>query len=89
MGSHREGGKPLSGLGIKGAIVGTDIINTSGGLKSCDHPIGSFPIRMIHDIHDRFVGRAGRVQVKGGGMGLVHNLGGPGAVSAMAVFSHR
>jgi acetyl-CoA C-acetyltransferase len=62
-------------------------VNTSGGLKSCGHPIGSSGVRMINNIHDQLVGRAGRMQVGGADMGLAHNLGGPGAVSAVAVLS--
>ncbi len=62
-------------------------VNTSGGLKSCGHPIGSSGIRMINNIHDQLVGRAGKVQVAGADMGLAHNLGGPGSVSAVAVLS--
>jgi acetyl-CoA C-acetyltransferase len=62
-------------------------VNTSGGLKSCGHPIGSSGVRMINNIHDQLVGRAGKMQVKGADMGLAHNLGGPGAVSAVAVLS--
>ena len=62
-------------------------VNTSGGLKSCGHPIGSSGIRMIANIHDQLLGRAGRMQVKGATLGLAHNLGGPGAVSAVAVLS--
>src|SRR3990167_5237582 len=44
-------------------------------------------IRMIANIHDQLLGRAGRMQVKGATLGLAHNLGGPGAVSAVAVLS--
>jgi acetyl-CoA C-acetyltransferase len=68
--------------------LGGDLpVNTSGGLKSCGHPIGSSGVRMIANIHDQLLGRAGRMQVKNARMGLAHNLGGPGAVSAVAVLS--
>src|SRR5215510_13957899 len=62
-------------------------VNTSGGLKSCGHPIGSSGIRMINNVHDQLLGRAGKMQVAGANMGLAHNLGGPGSVSAVAVLS--
>ncbi len=42
---------------------------------------------MINNIHDQLVGRAGRMQMPGADMGLAHNLGGPGSVSAVAVLS--
>jgi len=68
--------------------LGGDLpVNTSGGLKSCGHPIGSSGVRMIANIHDQLVGRAGTMQVRDARMGLAHNLGGPGAVSAVAVLS--
>jgi acetyl-CoA C-acetyltransferase len=68
--------------------LGGDLpVNTSGGLKSCGHPIGSSGVRMIANIHDQLIGRAGKMQVKDARMGLAHNLGGPGAVSAVAVLS--
>ncbi|HXG03507.1 MAG TPA: acetyl-CoA acetyltransferase [Candidatus Binatia bacterium] len=62
-------------------------VNPSGGLKSCGHPIGSSGVRMIANIHDQLLGRAGRMQVPDARTGLAHNLGGPGAVSAVAVLS--
>ncbi len=42
---------------------------------------------MIDNIHDQLVGRVGRMQGPGADMGLAHNLGGPGSVSAVAVLS--
>jgi acetyl-CoA C-acetyltransferase len=68
--------------------LGGDLpVNTSGGLKSCGHPIGSSGIRMIANVHDQLLGRAGAMQVPDARTGLAHNLGGPGAVSAVAVLS--
>lgn len=76
-------------LATSGATrLGGDLpVNTSGGLKSCGHPIGSSGVRMIANIHDQLLERAGRMQVKGARTGLAHNLGGPGAVSAVAVLA--
>jgi acetyl-CoA C-acetyltransferase len=68
--------------------LGGDLpVNTSGGLKSCGHPIGASGVRMVANIHDQLLGRAGRMQVRGARVGLAHNLGGPGAVAAVAVLS--
>ena len=68
--------------------LGGDLpVNPSGGLKSCGHPIGASGVRMINNIADQLLGRAGRMQVKGARMGLAHNLGGPGVVAAVAVLS--
>ena len=66
--------------------LGGDLpVNTSGGLKSCGHPIGASGVRMINNVADQLLGRAGQMQVKGARTGLAHNLGGPGAVAAVAV----
>jgi len=68
--------------------LGGDLpVNPSGGLKSCGHPIGASGVRMINNIVDQLLGRAGKMQVKGARTGLAHNLGGPGAVAAVAVLS--
>jgi acetyl-CoA C-acetyltransferase len=62
-------------------------VNTSGGLKSCGHPIGASGLRMIGEITDQLRGRAGRRQVKGAKRGLIHNLGGLGAVTSVIVLA--
>jgi acetyl-CoA C-acetyltransferase len=78
----------LTGTICETKLGGSLPVNTSRGLKSCGHSIGSSWIRMIDNVHDQFLGRAGRIQVKGADMGLAHNVGGPGAVSAVAILSH-
>ena len=60
-------------------------VNTSGGLKSCGHPVGASGVRMVNNVADQLLGRAGRMQVNGARTGLAHTLGGPGAVSCVAV----
>lgn len=42
---------------------------------------------MIANVHDQLLGRAGKMPVKDARMRLAHNLGGPGAVSAVALLS--
>jgi acetyl-CoA C-acetyltransferase len=61
-------------------------INPSGGLKSCGHPIGATGLRMIVEVTEHLLGRAGDRQVKDAKLGLVHNLGGPGSVAAVLIF---
>ncbi|HLC22007.1 MAG TPA: acetyl-CoA acetyltransferase [Candidatus Methylomirabilis sp.] len=63
-------------------------VNTSGGLKSCGHPIGASGLRMIGEITNQLRGRAGRRQVKRAQRGLVHNLGGLGAVTSVIVLAN-
>jgi acetyl-CoA acetyltransferase len=60
-------------------------VNASGGLKSCGHPVGASGVRMINNVADQLLGRAGRMQVPGARTGLAHTLGGPGAVSCVAI----
>ncbi|MBX6378132.1 MAG: thiolase domain-containing protein [Clostridia bacterium] len=77
-------GKRLIREGVT-TLEGDLPVNTSGGLKSCGHPIGASGVRMIADITNQLLGRAGKRQVKGARTGLAHTLGGPGAVSCVAV----
>ncbi|HVS42117.1 MAG TPA: acetyl-CoA acetyltransferase [Candidatus Dormibacteraeota bacterium] len=66
--------------------LGGDIpVNTSGGLKACGHPIGATGVRMVADVVDQLLGRAGDRQVDGARRGLCHTLGGPGIVSCVMV----
>jgi acetyl-CoA C-acetyltransferase len=85
LGFARPGeGHRLAAAGV--TRLGGDLpINTSGGLKSCGHPVGASGVRMINNIADQLLGRAGRMQVKDARTGLAHTLGGPGAVACVAV----
>jgi acetyl-CoA C-acetyltransferase len=91
--NYEDLGLARSGEGWKLATAGVtrlggDLpVNTSGGLKSCGHPIGASGVRMVNNIADQLLDRAGKMQVKDARMGLAHNVGGPGAVSAVAVLS--
>jgi acetyl-CoA C-acetyltransferase len=60
-------------------------VNPAGGLKSCGHPVGASGVRMVNNVVDQILGRAGRMQVPGARTGLAHTLGGPGAVACVAV----
>jgi acetyl-CoA C-acetyltransferase len=51
-------------------------VNTDGGLKSFGHPIGASGLRMLYEIYNQLLGRAGERQVKNMKLGLAHNLGG-------------
>lgn len=65
------------------ALGGDLPVNTSGGLKSCGHPVGASGVRMINQIVNQVLGRAGDMQVKDARLGIAHTLGGPGAVSCV------
>jgi acetyl-CoA C-acetyltransferase len=83
----------LCGRGEGGALLesgataaGGDIpVNLSGGLQSCGHPVGATGVRMICELTDHLLGRAGDRQVAGARLGAAHTLGGPGVVAAVAV----
>ena len=66
--------------------LGGDIpVNTSGGLKSCGHPIGASGVRMVYEIVTQLRGQAEARQVPDAELGLVHNLGGPGSIACVLV----
>ena len=67
------------------ALDGDIPINPSGGLKSFGHPIGASGVRMVYEIVTQLRGQGGQRQVKDPKLGLVHNVGGPGAVSCVLV----
>ncbi|SCF24737.1 acetyl-CoA C-acetyltransferase [Micromonospora viridifaciens] len=80
-----------SGTGGAELLAGTTTlggelpVNVSGGLQSCGHPVGATGVRMVAEVTDQILGRAGSRQVRGARRGLAHNLGGPGAVAAVTV----
>jgi acetyl-CoA C-acetyltransferase len=66
-------------------IGGKIPVNTSGGLKSCGHPVGASGVRMINNIVEQLRGRADKRQVKNARIGVAHTLGGPGAIACVFV----
>jgi acetyl-CoA C-acetyltransferase len=60
-------------------------VNLSGGLQACGHPVGATGVRMIKEIADQVLGRAGARQRAGVRRGAAHTLGGPGVASCVAV----
>lgn len=47
-----------------------------GGLKCFGHPIGASGLRMLYEMYNQILGRAGPRQLKDPVMGMTHNLGG-------------
>jgi acetyl-CoA C-acetyltransferase len=72
----------------RSALDGDLPVNTSGGLKSSGHPIGASGVRMIYEVTTQLRGEAGKRQVPGAELGLVHNLGGPGSVACVVVLGN-
>ncbi len=56
-----------------------------GGLKCFGHPIGASGIRMLYEMYNQLLGRAGERQIKDPKFGLTHNLGGFPAMSVCSV----
>lgn len=47
-----------------------------GGLKCFGHPIGASGLRMLYEVYQQLLNRAGERQLKAPSLGLTHNLGG-------------
>ena len=71
----------------RSALAGDMPVNPSGGLKSSGPPIGASGVRMIYEVVTHLRGQAGERQVRDAEIGLVHNLGGPGAVACVLVLA--
>lgn len=61
------------------------VVNPSGGLKGCGHPIGATGVKQVVEIVEQLRGRAGKRQVKGARAGLAHNVGGSGATAVVHI----
>lgn len=64
---------------------GKIVINPSGGLKACGHPVGATGIKQINEIAMQLEGEAGTRQVKNASLGITHNVGGSGAVCSFHI----
>jgi acetyl-CoA C-acetyltransferase len=68
------------------ALAGDTPVNTDGGLKSFGHPIGASGLRMLYEIYNQLLGRAGERQLKDMRLGMAHNLGGqPGSFTCSII----
>ena len=79
-----EGAKDI-GKGKYTLNKGKIIVNPSGGLKSCGHPVGATGIKQIVEIAEQLRGQAGKRQVEKARIGLTHNVGGSGTVAAIHI----
>lgn len=61
------------------------IVNTSGGLKACGHPVGATGVKQVVEIYQQLKGRAGKKQVPNARVGLTHNVGGSGATAVVHI----
>jgi acetyl-CoA C-acetyltransferase len=61
------------------------VVNPSGGLKGCGHPVGATGVKQVVELVDQLLGRAGVRQVEGIKIGLAHNVGGSGATAVVHI----
>ncbi|MBI2029277.1 thiolase domain-containing protein [Candidatus Gottesmanbacteria bacterium] len=62
------------------------VVNTSGGLKACGHPVGATGVKQIVEVVEQLRGKADKRQVEDVRIGLTHNVGGSGAVAVVNIF---
>lgn len=67
-------------------IDGKIPVNVDGGLLGKGHPIGATGGSQVRTVVKELRGDAGKVQVKGAELGLVHNIGGVGLYGNVMVF---
>lgn len=63
------------------------VVNSSGGLKACGHPVGATGVKQIVEIVDQLRGNCGKRQVEGAKIGLTQNVGGSGAVAVVNILT--
>ena len=69
------------------AIGGKVVINTSGGLKACGHPVGATGIKQAVEIVEQIRGEVGKRQVDEVEVGLTHNVGGTGGTAVVHILA--
>ncbi len=61
------------------------VVNSSGGLKGCGHPVAATGVKQVVEIVHQLRGSAGKRQVRGARIGLTHNVGGSGATAVVHI----
>lgn len=61
------------------------VVNPSGGLKGCGHPVGATGIKQIVELVEQLRGSAGERQVKNVRVGLAQNVGGSGGTAVVHI----
>ncbi|MBI5620195.1 thiolase domain-containing protein [Candidatus Gottesmanbacteria bacterium] len=64
------------------------VVNPSGGLKGCGHPIGATGVKQVVELVEQLRGEAGKRQVPGARVGLSHNVGGTGATAVVHILKN-
>jgi acetyl-CoA C-acetyltransferase len=61
------------------------VVNPSGGLKGCGHPVGATGIKQVVEIVGQLRGRTEARQVNAAKIGLAHNVGGSGGTAVVHI----
>ncbi len=61
------------------------VVNPSGGLKGCGHPVGATGVKQVVELVEQLRGRAGKRQVPGARIGLSQNVGGSGGTAVIHI----
>lgn len=69
-------------------LGGKHPVNTSGGLKSCGHPVGATGVKQIVELALQLRKVAGERQVNKARVGLAHNVGGAGGTAVVHILSN-
>jgi acetyl-CoA C-acetyltransferase len=65
--------------------VGKVLVNSSGGLKGCGHPVGATGIKQVVELVDQLRHRADKRQAEDVKVGLAQNVGGSGATAVVHI----
>lgn len=63
------------------------VVNPSGGLKGCGHPVGATGVKQIVELVEQLRATAGKRQVADAKVGLAHNVGGSGATAVIHILT--
>ncbi len=85
LGFFKKGEGGIASLEGRTSLKGEIPINTSGGLKSCGHPVGATGIKQLVELSWQLRGEAGERQIKDAHIGLAHNVGGSGATTVVHI----
>lgn len=89
LGFFEKGKGGQATLDGRTALDGEIPINTSGGLKSCGHPVGATGIKQAVECVWQLRGEAEGRQVKGASTALSHNVGGSGATAVVHIYKKQ
>lgn len=86
LGFFKKGEGGSATLEGKTSLNGEIVVNTSGGLKACGHPVGATGIKQAVEITWQLRNEAEGRQVKNASIGLTHNVGGSGATAVVHIY---